>query len=85
MKDLMRGTILGVVTLTLLTLGGCGENNEARIEQQGITPPGAAATSEDGLKVKVEVKTTNPYGVGPKAPPSSGATSKPAPAEATEN
>jgi len=62
--------------LACLLLAGC-ENNEARVDGGGVTPSGASADSNDGLKVKVQNKS-NPYGMGPKSAPSS--SSKPAPA-----
>jgi len=51
MKSSIRGVILGVAGLALSGLAGC-EDNEANVKGTGVTPPGAAATSEDGGKIK---------------------------------
>jgi hypothetical protein len=73
MNRSIRVAILGSATLVLLGLAGCGENNEARVESGGVTPPGAASSSDAGLKVKLETTTKNPYsqgaGSGPKTAP----------------
>lgn len=63
MKSSIRGVILGTAGWALLGLVGC-ENNEANVTGTGVTPPGAAATSEDGLKVKVQPQKA-PAGYGP--------------------
>jgi len=74
MKASIRGVILGTAGWALLGLVGC-ENNEANVKGTGVTPPGAAATSEEGAKVKVEaVKKVAPSGYpsgpgyGPRKP-----------------
>jgi hypothetical protein len=54
-------TLVVTIFPVLLALCGCGENNEARIEGGGTTPPNAASTSEAGLKVQVPI-TKAPYG-----------------------
>jgi hypothetical protein len=61
MKSSIRGAILGSAGVALLGLAGC-ENNEASIKNDGVTPPGAAATSEEGAKVKVAPRTKPPEG-----------------------
>jgi hypothetical protein len=84
MNLLIRGISLAALISVLLGLSGCGENNEARVDSQGVTPPGAATTSEDGLKVKYDAKSGNPYkGIGPKAQPARKTSPAPAPAKDT--
>jgi hypothetical protein len=61
MNRAIRGAALGGVGLALLVLGGC-ENNEGNVKGTGVTPPGAAATSEEGAKVAVPQKTAPPPG-----------------------
>ena len=61
MKCSIRGAILGSAGVALLGLAGC-ENNEASIKNDGVTPPGAAATSEEGAKVKVAPRMKPPDG-----------------------
>ena len=56
MNRAIRGATLGTVSLALIVLAGC-ENNEANVKGTGVTPPGAAATSEDGAKVAPPPKT----------------------------
>jgi hypothetical protein len=51
MKSTTRSMSLGTAAAILLGLSGC-ENNEARVDSGGVTPPGAATSSEDGFKVK---------------------------------
>jgi hypothetical protein len=86
MNRSLRGPILGSAALVLLGLVGCGENNEARVESGGVTPPGAGASSEDGLKAKPETKSANPYkGMGPKSQPGRKAAPTPAPESKTES
>jgi hypothetical protein len=63
MNRAIRGAALGGVGLALLVLGGC-ENNEANVTGTGVTPPGAAATSEEGAKVPIPKKTAPPPGYG---------------------
>jgi hypothetical protein len=73
MKSTIRSVWLGTTAAIALGFSGCGENNEARLEPKGVTPPGAAETSDAGLKVDVPRSTTNPYnkgaGSGPKTAP----------------
>ncbi len=59
MNRAIRGATLGGVGLALLVLGGC-ENNEASVKGTGVTPPGAAATSEEGANVKVAPPKSQP-------------------------
>jgi len=63
----MKSTILSALLVTtatiLLGLSGCGENNEARVAGGGVTPAGAATSSEDGFKVPT-AKKENVYKAG---------------------
>ena len=63
MKSTIRSVLLGTTAAILLGLSGCGENNEARVAGGGVTPAGAATSSEDGLKVQA-AKKENVYKVG---------------------
>jgi hypothetical protein len=70
MKSTIRGMALGTTAAMLLGLCGCGENNEARVDSGGVTPPNAATTSDEGLKAPKPDMTKSPYMTGPsKAPP----------------
>jgi hypothetical protein len=59
----IRGVALGTVSLALIVLAGC-ENNEASVKGTGVTPPGAAATSEEGAKVKLPPVKSQPPPAG---------------------
>jgi hypothetical protein len=63
MNRAMRGVTLGAVALALIVWAGC-ENNEANVKGKGVTPPGAAETSEAGATVKAPPKTAPPKGYG---------------------
>jgi hypothetical protein len=63
MSKAIRAASLVGVALALLVLGGC-ENNEANVQGVGVTPPGAAATSEEGAKVPLPEKKKPPAGYG---------------------
>ena len=52
MKSTIRSLLLGTTAAILLGLSGCGEDNEARVAGGGVTPAGAATSSEDGFKVQ---------------------------------
>ena len=68
MKSTIRSVLLGTTSVILLGLSGCGENNEARIEGGGVTPPNAATTSEEALKAPKPEMKKSPYTMGPKKP-----------------
>ncbi len=74
MNSAIRGVVLVTVGVALLGLAGC-ENNEASVKGVGVTPPGAAATSEESAKVKREPMKGPPpayntgYGPQKKGPP----------------
>jgi len=71
MKSTSRSVLLGTMASILVAVSGCGENNESRVDSGGVTPPGAATSSDDGLKAKNITKSANPYGKArPKAQPS---------------
>jgi hypothetical protein len=72
MKSTIRSALLGTTATILAGISGCGENNESRVDSGGVTPPGAATSSEDGLKAKNDTKSANPYKgmMGPKVQPS---------------
>jgi hypothetical protein len=63
MKSSIRVAILGSVGLALAGLAGC-ENNEARVQGGGVTPPGAVTTSDDAAKIKLAPPSI-PKGYGP--------------------
>jgi hypothetical protein len=58
MNRQIRGAVLGGIGLGLMALVGC-ENNEANVKGQGVTPPGAAATSDAGAKVAPPTKANS--------------------------
>jgi hypothetical protein len=68
MNRLIHGATLGTVGLALIVLAGC-ENNEANVKGTGVTPPGAAATSEAGATFAPLPKTKSlpPAGYGASA------------------
>ncbi len=69
MNRAIRGATLGAVGVVLVVLAGC-ENNEANVKGTGVTPPGAAATSEEGTKVQTPPITKKaPEGYGAKGYP----------------
>jgi hypothetical protein len=80
MRLTIHSMILGAAGCALVGLVGC-ENNEARVTGTGVTPPGAAATSEDSAKVKIEPTRTAPPGYGPAMGRRAPAPKSPAPAE----
>ncbi len=63
MKSSIRVAILGTVGLSLAGLTGC-ENNEARVQGTGVTPPNAVSSSDDAGKIK-GTSPGPPAGYGP--------------------
>jgi hypothetical protein len=81
MKFSRGRVIVGTAGLALLMLAGC-ENNEANVTGKGVTPAGAAATSEAAGQLKAPGKATPPPGYadgkgryGPRRPPAPAAKS----------
>ena len=72
MKSSIHVAILATVGLSLAGLTGC-ENNEARVQGTGVTPPNAVSSSDDAGKIQAPPAKA-PAGYGPmmgKRPPAS--------------
>lgn len=65
MNRSIRGVIMGAVSLPLIVLAGC-ENNEANVKGTGVTPPSAGKDAAD-FKVPPPKSATPVYGGKPAA------------------